>query len=166
MTGTPITLYSIGHSNVPTARLIALLEQHAIATLCDVRSKPYSRYNPQFNREALADSMLSAGIAYRYFGDTLGGMPDAAELRSADGALADYDRIAQSAGFRRGLEELIALGTRAPTAFMCGEADYHTCHRHKLITPALLERGVAVLHIMADGSLEPGAIEPQQMRMF
>jgi uncharacterized protein (DUF488 family) len=49
---------------------------------------------------------------------------------------------------------------------MCGEADYRTCHRHKLITPALLERGVVVLHIMADGSLEPGAIEPQQLRMF
>jgi hypothetical protein len=71
MTDTPITLYSIGHSNVPTARLIALLEQHAIATLCDVRSRPYSRYNPQFNREALADSMQAAGIVYRYFGDTL-----------------------------------------------------------------------------------------------
>lgn len=166
MTDKPITLYSIGHSNVPTARLIALLEQHAISTLCDVRSKPYSRYNPQFNREALADSVRAAGIVYRYFGDTLGGMPDAAELRSDDGVLADYGRIAESASFRRGLDQLIALGARAPAAFMCGEADYRTCHRHKLITPALIERGVAVLHIMADGSVEPGLIEPQQLRMF
>jgi uncharacterized protein (DUF488 family) len=160
------TLCSIGHSNVPAERLIALLEQHNIRTLCDVRSAPYSRYNPQFNRETLAATLRAAGIAYRFMGDALGGMPADPALRTEDGAHADYARIAASADFQHALGQLIDLGQRAPTAFMCGEADYHGCHRHRLITPALIEHGVIVWNIMPEGSRERGAIEPQQMRMF
>ena len=148
-TGATPTLYSIGHSNVATERLLALLRQHGIATVCDVRSKPYSRYNPQFNREAVAESLVRAGLAYHYFGDTLGGLADQ-----------------PAPAFERGIAQLIALGAQAATAFMCAEASYHGCHRQRLITPALIERGVEVWHIMADGSLERGAIAPQQMRMF
>ena len=162
----PTTLYSIGHSNVAVERLIGLLEQHGVTTLCDVRSAPYSRYNPQFNRETLSDGLRAAGIAYRFMGDTLGGKPADGALRTEDGALPDYAKIAASSGFIRGLDQLIALGAHGPTAFMCSEADYHSCHRHKLIAPALIERGVIVWHIMPDGGLERGEIEPQQMRMF
>jgi uncharacterized protein (DUF488 family) len=166
MTEDSVTLYSIGHSNVTVERLIDLLARHRITTLCDVRSAPYSRYNPQFNRETLADRVQRAGLAYRFMGDTLGGKPTDGALRTEDGAAPDYAKIAVSAGFARGLDQLIALGARGPTAFMCSEADYHVCHRHRLIAPALIERGVVVWHILPDGSLERGAIEPQQMRMF
>jgi uncharacterized protein (DUF488 family) len=166
MATAPTTLFSIGHSNVAVERLIALLDQHAIQILCDVRSAPYSRYNPQFNRETLAEGLRASGIAYRYMGDTLGGKPSDGALRTDDGALPDYTRIAASAGFQGGITQLIALGVSAPAAFMCGEADYHGCHRHRLIAPALIERGVTVWHILPDGSRERGVIEPQQMRMF
>jgi uncharacterized protein (DUF488 family) len=161
-----IQLYSIGHSNVPTERLLDLLALHQIAVLCDVRSAPYSRYNPQFNRETLAESVWAAKLTYRFMGDTLGGKPDDADLRTEDGAVPDYAKIAVSPSFLRGVNELIALGTQTPAAFMCSEADYHVCHRHRLITPALIERGVIVWHILPDGSLERGEIEPQQLRMF
>ena len=161
-----ITLYSIGHSNVAVERLISLLNQHAIMAICDVRSMPYSRYNPQFNREALAASLRPTGIAYYYMGDALGGMPANDNLRAQDGARPGHAKIAASPAFISGIDRLIGLGARVPAAFMCGEADYRPCHRHRLITPALIERGVAVLHIMADGSLERGAIEPRQLPMF
>ena len=159
MANIPTTLYSIGHSNVAAERLIALLQQHSIRTLCDVRSTPYSRYNPQFNREVLAATLHTTSIAYRFMGDTLGGKP-------ADGSQPDYAHIAASPGFQHALNQLIDMAQRTPTAFMCGEADYHGCHRHRLISPALIERGVIVWHIMPDGSCERGVIEPQQMRMF
>ena len=166
MPADPVQLYSIGHSNAPVERLIALLGQHGITTLCDVRSMPYSRYNPQFNRENLADALRAALIAYRFMGDTLGGKPVDGTLRTEDGALPDYDKIAAAPAFLRGLDQLIALGASGPTAFMCSEADYRICHRHRLIAPALIGRGVAVWHIMHDGGLERGEIEAQQMRMF
>ena len=161
-----IRLYSIGHSNAAVERLITLLRQHGITTLCDVRSAPYSRYNPQFNRESLAESLRAEAIAYRFMGDSLGGKPADGALRTEDGALPDYDKIAASPVFLRGLDQLIALGTSGSTAFMCSEADYRACHRHRLIAPALIARGVVVWHILPDGNLELGEIEAQQMRMF
>lgn len=159
------TLYSIGHSNVTTDRLLALLDQHAIAVVCDVRSVPYSRYTPQFNREELAAVLPENGISYHWFGEALGGIPQDTALRTDDGR-ADYEKIATTPRFQHELKRLIKFGMRAPAVFMCSEADYHGCHRHKLLTPALLERGVTVRHIMADGRLEMGEIEPAQLRMF
>jgi len=166
MSSEPVALYSIGHSNVAVDRLIELLRQHNIATLCDVRSAPYSRYNPQFNRETLADSLRAARIAYRFMGDALGGKPTDGALRTEDGVLPNYEKIAASAAFVRGVDQLIALGAHGPTAFMCSEGDYRACHRHRLVAPALIERGIAVWHILPDGSLERGEIEAQQLRMF
>ncbi|HEX5690648.1 MAG TPA: DUF488 domain-containing protein [Roseiflexaceae bacterium] len=161
-----VQLFSIGHSNVEAQALIDLLRRHAIATVCDVRSAPYSRYNPQFNREALAASLQDAGIVYRFLGDALGGKSTGNAVRTADGAPPDYDTIRAEPRFVRGLDQLIALGSAGPTAFMCAEADYHSCHRHRLISPALIGRGVTVWHIMHDGRLEQGTIEARQMRMF
>jgi hypothetical protein len=39
-------IFTIGHSNIPAGRLVELLQQHEIATVLDVRSMPYSRYQP------------------------------------------------------------------------------------------------------------------------
>lgn len=144
---------------------MALLDRHQIATVCDVRSVPYSKYTPQFNREALAEALPALGISYHWLGAALGGMPQDAGLRLPDGS-ADYEKIMASPGFDTALAQLMAFGRRAPTAFMCGEADYRGCHRHKLLTPALIHRGCSVAHIMADGRLEPGQIVPQQISMF
>ena len=46
-------LYTIGHSNHSIDRFIQLLDENGIMILVDVRSAPYSRYNPQFNKEDL-----------------------------------------------------------------------------------------------------------------
>jgi uncharacterized protein (DUF488 family) len=161
-----VQLFSIGHSNISVERFIALLQQHGIGTVCDVRSAPWSRFAPQFNRSAIALPLREAGMMYAFMGDALGGKPDDPLLRTADGAYADYQKIAASPAFVRGLEALIAHGRAAPTAFMCSEADYRTCHRHRLLVPALVERGAQVAHILADGSAEPAVVEPQQQRMF
>ncbi|MEM8535603.1 MAG: DUF488 domain-containing protein [Chloroflexota bacterium] len=159
-------LFSIGHSNVPVAHLIALLQQHHISIVCDVRSAPYSRYNPQFNRETLATSFQEQGIVYHFMGESLGGKPKYPMLFSEDDHTPDYAKIAVSTTFARGIERLIGLGTQAPTAFMCSEADYRRCHRHFLVTPALIERGVTVWHILPDGDLVRGVAVPLQERMF
>ena len=70
------TVFTIGHSTHPQERFIALLRQHGITALCDVRSKPYSRMNPQFNREELEEALLAHGIAYRFLGEELGARSD------------------------------------------------------------------------------------------
>ena len=70
-------LFTIGHSNHPIAHFLALLQQHAIAALADVRSVPYSRRHPQFSRAPLAQSLAAAGIDYLFLGDELGARLDA-----------------------------------------------------------------------------------------
>ena len=131
-----VTVFTVGHSNHEAAAFVDLLDQHDIRLVVDVRSTPYSRYVPQANRENLAQTLEAAGIAYRWMGDSLGGKPE--------GAIGDYDELRASPGFQLGVDRLLDLATQDRTAIMCSEGDHRQCHRHKLITPALLERGARV----------------------
>ena len=151
-------IYTVGHSNHEARAFLALLEQHGIELLADVRSSPYSRYVPQANREVLARALEQAGIGYRWLGDRLGGKPE--------GTIVDYDKMRASPAFQQGLTELLALAQQQRTAIMCSEADYQKCHRYKLITPAVADHGVHVLHILPDGSLVDEEKEPKQLSLF
>ncbi len=152
------TIHTIGHSNHEFADLLALLRQHSIQMVVDVRSSPYSRYVPQANRETLSRALESAGIAYRWMGDRLGGKPE--------GVVPDYDKLRTSPAFQQGIADLLKLAVNLSTALMCSEGDHRQCHRHKLITPALLDQGVHVLHIQPDGSLIDEDKEPRQLTLF
>ncbi|MCL7455138.1 MAG: DUF488 domain-containing protein [Anaerolineae bacterium] len=152
------TLYTVGHSNHPPEAFCALLREHGIELVVDVRSSPYSRYVPQANREALAETLEQAGIAYRWMGDRLGGKPQ--------GQVADYDELRASPSFQEGIAQLLALADLHRTAVMCAEGDHRRCHRHKLITPALLAQGAAVVHIQSDGSVVDEEEGPQQLLLF
>jgi uncharacterized protein (DUF488 family) len=161
-------LYSIGHSNVPIERFLELLQHHAITTLVDARSTPYSRYNPQFRRSELRDALLAQGIRYLFLGDKLGGKPPDNRFRRADGSV-DYELVAASEFFQTGLQRLMELGATDNAAFMCAEADYKHCHRYWLITRALLQRGIAVQHILHSGALVVSSLldfEPAQPSLF
>jgi uncharacterized protein (DUF488 family) len=152
------TIYSVGHSNHAAEEFIALLREYGVELVVDVRSSPYSRYVPQANRQALTRTLEAAGIAYRWAGDRLGGKPG--------GEVADYEALQDSAAFREGVADLVALAAERPTAMMCAEGDHRRCHRHKLITPALLAQNVRVLHIQPDGTLVDEAQEPKQLSLF
>jgi uncharacterized protein (DUF488 family) len=151
-------VYTVGHSNHEADAFVALLHQHKIGLVIDVRSSPYSRYVPQANRETLARTLETAGIAYRWMGDRLGGKPD--------GMVADYEELRASPAFQEGVVELLRLAAKQPTTIMCAEGDHRQCHRHKLITPALLDRGAQILHIQPDGSLVDENKEPRQLALF
>lgn len=155
------TIYTIGHSNLGAAELNALLRQHGVSLLVDVRSAPFSRLWPQFNQKALQDSLRDAGIGYLFLGKELGGRPDDDKLRSPNGA-PNYDAMAKMPWYKRGLAQLIRVGGQQPTAILCSEADPHHCHRYKLVTPTLEGQGVTVRHILSDGTL----LEDVQGRLF
>ena len=77
-------IFTIGHSTHPIDEFLALLAQHDIRCLVDVRTQPYSRWNPQFNRELLAAALEDAGVRYVDMGRSLGGRPDQADLYDND----------------------------------------------------------------------------------
>ena len=152
------TIYTIGHSNHEFDEFLALLRQHDLQLVVDVRSSPYSRYVPQANRETLAQALQDAAIGYRWMGDCLGGMPE--------GIVGDYEVMAASPAFQQGIEDLMVLASEQRLAIMCSEGDHRRCHRHKLITPALLEQDVQVYHIEPDGSLVDENAQPRQLSLF
>ena len=145
-------VYTIGHSNSTAEHLLERLEQHGITAVADVRSRPYSRFNPQFNREALVGILKNSRREYVFLGDELG-------ARSEDPACyrdgrAQYALIAQTPLFARGIERLMAGMEKFRVVILCAEKEPLSCHRSILIARYLHERNVDVRHILEDGSLE------------
>lgn len=146
------TLLTIGHSNHAADVFLRLLGAHAVTVLVDVRSAPYSRFHPQFNRAALATTLAAADIEYVYLGGALGGRPADPGLYE-DGRVR-YERVARTAVFRDAVEQVAERAGRDSLALMCAEREPLACHRTLLVAPALEERGATVAHILADGALE------------
>ena len=161
-----MTLYTIGHSDHSISEFVGLLRQHGIALVVDVRSQPYSRWTHQFNRELLARDLQEAKIGYCFMGDRLGGRPDDPSLYDAGQERPDYDRLEQTAPFQAGIEQLLELARTHPLVVMCSEGDYRQCHRHLLITQALIGRGQTVIHIQPDGTTVAGTLIPRQLSLF
>jgi uncharacterized protein (DUF488 family) len=146
------TLFSIGHSNHELSDFLGLLGRAGITTLADVRSQPYSRRHPHYNRPDLETALAQGGIAYVFLGHALGGRPDDPELYDAEGRV-DYERVRKTDAFQQGLKELLAVKGKK-TVLFCAEEDPLDCHRGLMIAPALLESGVATCHLRGDGSRE------------
>ena len=145
-------VFTIGHSNLEIGKFVALLKQHGIQAVADVRSSPYSQYNPQFNRELLQKSLQEHGIAYVFLGQELGARRSERECYLE--GRADYGLISQTPAFKRGIERVAQGAVKMRVALMCAEKDPIDCHRCILVTPPLRQQGVQVLHILSDGSLE------------
>jgi uncharacterized protein (DUF488 family) len=146
-------IYTIGHSNHPIERLVALLQQHQVEALADVRSNPYSRFNPQFNRKRLQASLEAVGIRYVFLGEELGARSQDPACYDENGRVS-YAKLAATALFRRGLQRLQTGMQQHRIAIMCAERDPLECHRTILITRELEKIGIPVTHILHDGSLE------------
>lgn len=149
-------LFTIGYSSRSIDDFIALLEQHKITALCDVRSMPYSSRNPQFNREPLKKVLKSHNIGYVFLGEELGARPKDPSCY-VDGK-AIYQKIAATALFKNGLER-IKLGIQKGylLALMCAEKDPLTCHRTILICRNLRGQGIDIQHIMDHATIESQA---------
>jgi uncharacterized protein (DUF488 family) len=148
-------IYTIGHSNHPIEPFIGLLHRHEIGALADVRSTPFSRFNPQFNRERLAAELRAAGIHYVFLGAELGARSKDPECH--EGGRVSYAKLARTEPFRRGLERVLSGMREHRIALMCAEREPLECHRTILIARELERAGVPVTHILADGSLQTHA---------
>ena len=149
----PACLYTIGHSSHTLEAFLGLLRLHAIEVLIDTRSAPFSRFAPQFNRDALKAAVLDQGMKYGFYGRELGGRPEGAEFYDAQGHVL-YGEVAASPLFREGLARLKAGAETHRVALLCSEEDPNVCHRRLLVSRVLDREGVGVAHIRGDGRLE------------
>jgi uncharacterized protein (DUF488 family) len=156
----PPRLFTIGHSTHSLARFLGLLAQHHIEVVADIRRFPGSRKYPQFNRDALATSLMDAGVEYHWL-TALGGRRGkkamdgpSANLGLRNESFRNYADYMHTEEFREGIRELLAVAGGRPTAFMCSEGLFWRCHR-RLVADYLLVNGVAVRHVMPSGELRP-----------
>jgi uncharacterized protein (DUF488 family) len=161
-----VQVFSVGHSDHSIEDFLALLRQHWIDAVADVRSQPYSQWVPQFNREPLQRSLEAAGVHYVFLGHLLGGRPaNALAVQSEQTAHLGSDPRPPHP-FEMGIDTLMAIASQRRTAMMCAEGDHRRCHRDKLITPALLERAVQVMHIQHDGEVVEARPKPRQLGLL
>jgi uncharacterized protein (DUF488 family) len=146
------TVFTIGHSTHGQERFIDLLVQHGITALCDVRSKPYSRVNPQFNREDLKRALKDRSIAYVFLGKELGARSD--DPTCYQSGRIQYDRLAQTELFQQGIQRVQEGMQKYTIALMCAEKEPLECHRTILVARHLNALGIDIQHIHATGSVE------------
>lgn len=151
-------VFTIGHSTHSWERFVALLRNADVTAIADVRSSPYSRLYPQFNREDLRQELRLDGISYVFLGRELGGRPSARRFYCE--GVADYEKMAQASEFKDGLDRVIDGARKYRIALMCSERDPLDCHRCLLVARALAQRGIRVSHILDNGNvISQGEIE-------
>lgn len=146
-------MYSIGYGNRPVKELIKLLKEQEIAFVVDVRSFPSSKYNPNYNKDALASELNNHGIKYVFMGDVLGGRPEDPTVY-VDGKV-DYSKCRGTAWFKKGIARLkTAWGKNLRVCVMCSESKPEQCHRSKLIGQELAKLDIEMLHIDEKANLK------------
>lgn len=139
-------VYTIGYGARTVDELIAVLRAQEIALLVDVRSAPYSRFKPEFSKDALEQELKRQGLRYVYLGDALGGRPADPDCYVAD--KVDYERVKGKAFYQAGIERVQAAWQRGLRfVLMCSEGKPEQCHRSKLIGESLGSLGIPVAHI-------------------
>jgi uncharacterized protein (DUF488 family) len=158
-----LRIYTIGHSTRPIAEFIAMLKGHEVERLVDVRTVPRSRHNPQYERDALSETLKREDLAYTHL-PGLGGlrhprkgvMTNLGWRNPSFRGYADYMQTAEFAGH---LEELLRMARQEQVAVMCAEAVPWRCHR-SLIADALLARGIEVAEIASASQVKPFSLHP------
>jgi uncharacterized protein (DUF488 family) len=155
-------IYTIGHSTRTIDDFIAILNTYKINTVVDVRSIPYSRFNPQFNSDSLKESLNDSSIDYVHI-SSLGGFRDPVSNSVNTGwknrrfrGFADH---MQMRDFKRGLNKLVKLARDSNVVIMCSEALPWRCHR-SLIADALIVRGIEVVDIYSINTIRKHSLTP------
>jgi len=145
-------IYTIGHSTHSIQNFVSLLKTQGVTAIADVRSAPYSRFQPQFNRESLAKYLNDSGVEYVFVGDSIGGRSTNED--DFENGRVVYARLKRNEYFEQGIQRVIEGSERFKLALMCSEKEPIECHRTLLVGHTLFENGLPVTHIHGDGSLE------------
>jgi uncharacterized protein (DUF488 family) len=150
---TTIPIYTVGYGNRSIEDFVKLLQGYDIKFLVDIRSQPYSRFNPDFSKDALDQRLKQHLIRYIFMGDTLGGRPKDSSCYVNN--KVDYTRVREKSFFQRGIGYLhTAWEKQLHVALMCSEAKPQECHRTKLIGNTLTGQNIEVAHIDETGAVK------------
>ena len=145
-----IDIYTIGHSNYSMERFIEMLRKYEIDVVVDIRGTPYSKYNTQYNKEALSNSLKENGFKYIYMGREFAAQRDNKIIYTWEG-YSDFEKVINEPSFIEGVERLkkgLAKGFKI--VLLGAKQDRVNCHRFALVGRELYKRGFNVKHIEDD----------------
>lgn len=147
------TIFTIGHSTHSIEDFINLLKLHNINYIMDVRSIPYSKYIPHFNRESISSTLTNQNINYKFLGDVFGAKVKDITLYNEDGVL-DFDKVRQTPKFITLVDNLIlGINQGNKICLMCSEKDPTQCHRSIMISRSFYDKDIQIAHILSNGSI-------------
>ncbi len=161
------TVFTVGHSTHDIGHFIELLNEHHINCLIDVRSSPYSRIAPQYNKDTLSSTLKNNEILYVHFEKEFGARHTKPSLLDEEGKV-DFDKVRASDEFKQGVQRLgKALELGYTVTLMCSEANPFDCHRFAMISYQLVKEGLQVQHILPDGKLvDNNELEEQLLKKY
>jgi uncharacterized protein (DUF488 family) len=149
----PHPLFTVGHSILEFENFAALLKDHGVELVVDVRTVPQSARLPQFSLPGFEKLLRAEHLEYLFLGEELGGRPDDADAYRPDGVV-DYPARRKSYAFQAGLSRLSKELEGRPVAMMCAEEDPLECHRFLMVCPELTKLGILPLHIRKGSRIE------------
>jgi len=156
-------LFTIGHSSHSLERFLELLASQGISAIADVRSDPYSKYSPQYNKDVLERSFIDAGIKYIFLGREIGAR------RSEESCYIEgqvkFELIKELPVFRAGLDRVLLEIDKYRVVLMCAEAEPLNCHRTILICRQLrkIRHDLQITHILGNGATESNEETEQRL---
>ncbi len=146
--------YTICNSTHETEAFLGLLQKNNIDCIVDVRSSPYSQYNPQYNRETIKTALQNNGITYVFMGDLLGARYSDLTLFFNETYMVDFRKVRETDNFKKGIERVINGINKGHTiALMCAEKGPFDCHRFVLVSYGLAKKGITIKHILDTGEM-------------
>ena len=146
-------IFTIGHSNYKVEKLIDMLRYYNINCVVDIRGTPYSKYNVQYNKETIRNTLIKEDFVYIYMAKEFAAKRENKESYNKEG-YSDFEKVIYEEDFKNGIERLkngCEKGYRI--ALLGAMQDPIRCHRSILVGRALVENGFNVKHILDDYSI-------------
>lgn len=158
-------IFTVGHSNYEADKFIKILQSHSIKMLIDVRSEPYSKYCPQFNKDVIEQILLNNGIKYLFLGSELGARPK--DENCYVSGKVSFEKLKDSELFKQGISSVLEQSSKYRIAVMCSEKEPLNCHRAILISRVLEQQDYTVRHILDENELlDHKELETQLLKKF
>ena len=149
-----IEIYTLGHSNYPFDKFIEILKKYDINCVVDIRSTPYSKYNTQYNKEFLHETLKNLGYTYIYMADEFGAKRRTRNSYNDEG-YADFDKVILEEDFKKGIERLkVGCAKNYKIVLLGAMQEPIRCPRAILLGRELIKEGFNVKHIMHEGDLK------------
>ena len=159
--------FTIGHSIYESEAFVSLLKLNKIQWLVDIRSVPYSKHNPQYNKENIKVFLENNGVSYIFMGNLLGARYTNPELFFPDKEIVDFRKVRETIEFKHSIDTLInKLEEGHKICLMCSEKDPFKCHRFVLVSYALVKKGIGVKHILEKEVISNKALEERLLSKY